>query len=194
VASTHCDHDGSPQTARLRDPADRRVRTPASLLAFNTVQSMNLTLTLFLASQFSRCLVEQVRAGRTGIRPKQRWAGKQSSQRGRLLAAGLVFLAAAFGADFAAVLADGFGLARGVSAGMSPIRLLTGQSLKTGHFLQPTARAIGQSVMRASHQLPSRTARTVGEDSCFASGPLIPPSKCTWACFQPLPNQTAARH
>lgn len=41
---------------------------------------------------------------------------------------------------------DGSGLAEG----WSPIRLLAGQTLKIGHFLQPTARAMGHSVISGS--------------------------------------------
>jgi hypothetical protein len=53
-------------------------------------------------------------------------------------------LAADLVAGFGAILADG-----GAALGTSPITLLTGQILKTGHFWQPMARAMGQSVMGA---------------------------------------------
>jgi hypothetical protein len=55
---------------------------------------------------------------------------------------------------FAVVLVLALALALGCAcgagagaAGMSPITPLSGQILKTGHFLQPTAMAIGQRVM-----------------------------------------------
>ncbi|WP_461502287.1 hypothetical protein [Rhodoferax sp.] len=53
------------------------------------------------------------------------------------LAAGL---AAGLAADLAAGLTSG-------ALGMSPSDVLTGQILKTGHFLQPTAMAMGQIVI-----------------------------------------------
>jgi hypothetical protein len=47
------------------------------------------------------------------------------------------------------VLTTGFGAGfTAVALGTSPITDLTGQILKIGHFLQPTAIAIGQIVMR----------------------------------------------
>ena len=55
---------------------------------------------------------------------------------------------AARGFAAAAVLALGRACGAGAgAAGMSPIKPLTGQILKMGHFLQPTAMAIGQRVM-----------------------------------------------
>jgi len=38
----------------------------------------------------------------------------------------------------------------GLAEGWSPIRLFAGQTLKIGHFLQPTARATGHSVISGS--------------------------------------------
>jgi len=61
-----------------------------------------------------------------------------------------LFFRAAAERGFAAVLLLGFASGAGAGAGAggaSPISPLAGQILKAGHFLQPTARAIGQRVM-----------------------------------------------
>jgi hypothetical protein len=61
------------------------------------------------------------------------------------LAAGLVdTLALTCGVGIGFAFGFGFGFGR---KGMSPRRRLAGQILNAGHFLQPTAMAIGQMVM-----------------------------------------------
>lgn len=60
----------------------------------------------------------------------------------------LLFFREAAERGFAPVVALVFTSGVGAGAGgMSPISPLAGQILKAGHFLQPTARAIGQRVM-----------------------------------------------
>ncbi len=99
---------------------------------------------------------------RVGLQKSEQWIhgqrlsrlsggpGCSSTDRRAKAAYFLVFLRA--GADLAADLAAGLTacLATGLPAdalGTSPIRDLTGQILKTGHFLQPTAMAMGQMVI-----------------------------------------------